>query len=100
MRARDVVRYVALPGIIPRCKEFSQTGFGWLAQLMALIYATVRLLPKNHPYLNPANAGKFGVRHVIAEAARGLSFKKENIDQLIVFSRCSPALSFWFCSLS
>lgn len=85
MRARDVVRYVALPGIIPRCKEFSQTGFGWLAQLMALIYATVRLLPKNHPYLNPANAGKFGVRHVIAEAARGLSFKKENIDQLIVF---------------
>lgn len=76
---------MVLPGIIPRLKELVGTGFGWLAHLMAVIYHSVRLLPAGHPYLSPANAGRFGIRHVIAEARNNLVFKKENIDQIIVF---------------
>jgi conjugal transfer/type IV secretion protein DotA/TraY len=83
---KDVARYVAMPGIIPRVKEFARAGFGSLAQLMAMIYYSVRLLPRHHPYLNPLNKGKFGIRHVIAEAARHIEFKKENADQIVIFA--------------
>ena len=76
---------MVLPGIIPRFREFFSNGFQWLAVLMAVIYSSVRLLPKNHAYLDPANKGRFGIRHVIAEAANNLVIKKENADQIIVF---------------
>jgi conjugal transfer/type IV secretion protein DotA/TraY len=52
---------------------------------MAQIYAMVRLLPAEHPYLLSENMGKFGVRHVIAAAANNLVFSRNNIDQIIVF---------------
>ncbi len=81
----QVLSYTLLPGIVPRVKDFSQEGFGWLAHLMALIYAMARLLPPGHPYLNPANKGRFGVRHVIAEAAKNLKFSWKNADQIIIF---------------
>ncbi|HTK85803.1 MAG TPA: DotA/TraY family protein [Patescibacteria group bacterium] len=66
-------------------KAFFRSGFGDLAFLMASIYAGVRLLPPHHPYLIPANKGRFGMRNVIGEAYSRLVFKKENIDQIIVF---------------
>lgn len=53
---------------------------------MASIYGMVRLLPANHPYLNPANIGRFGVRHVVAEAANHLIIDRRHIDQIIIFS--------------
>ncbi len=74
-----------LPGIIPRLKVFAEDGFGWLAMLMATIYSAVRLLPPTHPYLNPENKGRFGIRHVVAEAARHLVFDRKHIDQIIIF---------------
>lgn len=52
---------------------------------MAQIYAMVRLLPKDHPYVTSASTGSFGVRHVVAEAARHIEFKWKNIDQILVF---------------
>lgn len=82
---KKVVQYVALPGIIPRSKQLFASGFGHLSFLMAQIYAMVRLLPTGHAYLNPQNIGRFGIRHVIAEAANHLVFKKENIDQILIF---------------
>ncbi|MCB9987933.1 MAG: DotA/TraY family protein [Rhodospirillales bacterium] len=66
-------------------RDFAQNGFGWLAHLMALLYYTVRLLPPGHPYLNASNIGRFGIRHVITEAANNLVIKKENIDQIAIF---------------
>ncbi len=81
----QVLGYMVLPGIVPRLKAFSRDGFGWLALLMAQIYAGVRLLPAQHPYLNPLNRGKFGIRHVVAEAGRRLVFSRQNIDQILVF---------------
>ncbi len=80
-----VLRYVFLPGIVPRVRSFARTGFGSLAFLMAYLYACVRLLPPDHPYLRPENAGRFGMRHVIAEAANRLVLKRENTDQIVMF---------------
>ncbi len=85
VQAKKVVGYMVMPGIVPRARGLFASGFGYLAFLMANIYSMVRLLPANHPYLSPANIGKFGIRHVIAEAANNLVVKKENIDQLIIF---------------
>ncbi len=81
----SVLRYTMLPGIIPRFSALFLSGFAHIALFMAHIYASVRLLPAHHPYLNPANAGRFGIRHVIFEARRHLEFKKENADQVIIF---------------
>jgi conjugal transfer/type IV secretion protein DotA/TraY len=85
IKGKDVAKYVFLPGIVPRTRELAGSGFKWLAQLMAVIYQSVRLLPANHPYLMPENAGKFGVRHVIAEAHSNLKYTRSNIDQIIIF---------------
>ncbi len=85
IKAKDIAKYALLPGIIPRINAFIESGFGWLAFMMAVIYNGVRLLPNDHAYLNPRNMGKYGIRHVIAEAANNLVIKKENIDQVIIF---------------
>lgn len=42
-------------------------------------------MPRGHAYLNPQNFGKFGIRHVIAEAANHLVLSYKHIDQIIVF---------------
>lgn len=76
---------MVLPGIIPRARNLFASGFGYLAFLMANIYNIVRLLPAGHPYLNPQNIGRFGIRHVIAEAANNLVLSRKNIDQFIIF---------------
>lgn len=76
---------MALPAVVPRLRAFAQDGFGWLALLLALTYRNARILPPHHPYCNSANKGRFGIRHVIAEAANHLVFRRENIDQIIIF---------------
>lgn len=81
----QIIKYAVLPGIIPRIMEFVRSGFAHIAYLIAVLYNTVRLLPPNHPYLDPRNMGKFGIRHVIAEASKNLVFKRQNIDQIIIF---------------
>ena len=85
IQAKTVAKYVMLPGILPRFKHIFTSGFGYLAFLMAQIYASVRLLPAAHPYLITANIGQFGIRHVIAEAANNLIIDKKNIDQIVIF---------------
>ncbi len=80
-----VMKYALLPGILPRIRAFASSGFGYVSFFMAQIYRAARLIPPNHPYLNPANMGKFGVRHVVAEAAANLTLKKENVDQVFIF---------------
>ncbi len=85
LNAKRVASYVLLPGVTPRLKELSSSGFGYVAFLMAVLYAMVRILPHNHPYTNINNMGQFGMRHVIAEAAGHIVIKKENIDQIIIF---------------
>ncbi len=80
-----VLKYAILPGFFPRVMDIFKSGFVHIAYMMAVIYYNVRLLPKGHPYLDPRNMGRYGMRHVIAEASRNLVFKRQNLDQIFVF---------------
>ncbi len=86
VKAKTILGILLLPRIIPRAKALFASGFGYIAFLMASIYGAVRLLPPNHAYLNPSNIGRFGIRHVIGEAANNLVVKKENADQVFIFA--------------
>lgn len=80
-----VLKYTLLPGIFPRLRALFTSGFSHIAFSIALVYRAVRLLPPEHPYLDQRNFGRYGLRHVIAEAARNLVFSRRNIDQLLIF---------------
>lgn len=85
IQTKDIVKYAVLPGIFPRVGALFSSGFSYVAFLMAQIYGMVRLLPAGHPYLNPKNTGRYGIRHVIAESANSIVISKKNIDQLVIF---------------
>lgn len=82
----SVARYVLLPGIRPRFAELFGKGFQYIPYFIALVYECVRLLPRNHPYVNPQNIGRYGLRHVIAEAANNLVLDRKHIDQIAIFA--------------
>lgn len=95
----EVLKYTLLPGILPRLYALFSSGFVHIAYLMAVIYHAIRLLPSNHPYLNPANRGSFGMRHVIAAASKNLIFDKKHIDQVIVFFTVLAGIALLFLQI-
>lgn len=89
---KQALKTVLLPGIIPRLRDFFGSGFHTLAYLIALVYNTVRILPNNHPYLQPDMVGKYSIRQVIAEASNHIKLDKKNIDQIVIFFSVITAL--------
>ncbi len=85
LKTKDVFSYAMFPRVVPRAKVLIFTGFGYMAFLMAHLYAMVRLLPNHHPYLQAKNIGRYNVQNVVLEAARRLKFSRRHIDQLFVF---------------
>ncbi len=85
VRVAEVVKYATLPRILPRISELFFSGFGYFAFFMAQVYRGVRLLPEGHPYLSPGNIGQYSIAQVVSQAARHLRFRKENLDQVIIF---------------
>jgi len=85
IRAKQVLGYVFLPGLLPRAKTLFGTGFGFLAFLMANILQSTRLLPDTHPYLNAANIGKYSIRSVFAQAGSNLIFDRKHLDQIAIY---------------
>ena len=81
----QILKYTMLPGVIPRLFSVFSSGFAHTAYIIAIIYQALRLLPPGHAYLDPRNFGRFGIRHVIFEAANNLKFRKQNIDQIVIF---------------
>lgn len=81
----SILKYAILPRILPRASSLFLSGFAQIAFLMAQIYRGVRLLPENHPYLLAANIGKYNMRQVVAAASGNLTYRWQNIDQIIVF---------------
>ena len=81
----QVLKYTLLPGFIPRIFTLFSSGFAHTAYIIAVIYQSLGLLPANHPYIDPQNFGRFGIRHVIAEAANNLVFSRKNLDQIVIF---------------
>lgn len=84
IRKRKIVGYFLLPGILPRVWDLFSSGFAQLALMVAVIYRNVGLLPVGHPYLKPSNFGKYGVRHVVAEASASVVYDRDNIDKVII----------------
>ncbi len=83
--AKKILRYTLTPQLMPRIQELFFSGFSYVAFFMAQTYRAARLLPAGHPYLSAANMGRYGVRHVIVEAGHNLVFKRENIDQILIY---------------
>ncbi len=81
-----VLRYALLPQILPRIRKLVFTPFRLIPYLVALMFLSVRLLPRNHPYLQQHNFGRYGFRHVIAAAAGQVKCDRQHIDQVLMFS--------------
>ena len=96
---RSVAGYILLPRVIPRVRDLFASGFATISYLIALVYGMVRLLPPEHPYLNPRNKGEFGIRHVVAAAADNLVIKKENFDQIIIFFAILAGIALLFLQI-
>lgn len=92
IKAKKVLAYVLLPGIIPRLKELGGTGFGYLAFLIASVFQGVRILPAGHPLVNPADIGKYSIRTVLSTAANHIEFSRRNADQILIFGTVLLAL--------
>jgi len=82
---KSVLRYTMMPEILPRIRALGM-HFGHFAYLLALVFASARLIPQTHPSLNAANIGRFGVRQVIAIAANNITWSRKNIDQIGIFT--------------
>lgn len=82
---KGVLKYSVMPEIMPRVKSLMFNGFGYIPFFIATVYQMVGLLPRNHPYLDGRNIGRFGIRHVIAQAALNINFSWKNIDQIVLF---------------
>ncbi len=85
LKPKAVFKYSVMPQVMPRIQSLMFGGFGYVPYFLALVYQMVGLLPAHHPYLSQSNLGRFGIRHVIAEAARNITFSFKNIDQVILF---------------
>ncbi|MGH1377878.1 MAG: DotA/TraY family protein [Alphaproteobacteria bacterium] len=70
---------------MPRVRGLLSSGFAFLASLVAVVYYNIGLLPAGHAYLKHDNYGRFGLRHVIAEAGNNLVFERKNIDKIIIY---------------
>lgn len=81
----EILKYTMLPGFLPRIAAIFRNGFAHTAYIIAIIFNNVRLLPNNHPYLLQENFGRYGIRHVIAQASSNLVYSRRNIDQIIIF---------------
>lgn len=86
IKAKQVIRYVLMPGIVPMVRTLFASGFGQIAYYMAQIYGAARLLPPNHAYLNIQNVGRYGMVNVIIEAFANLRFTRKNLDQIFIFA--------------
>lgn len=96
---RKIAAYTMLPGIFPRLRELA-AKFGHFAYILALVYRAVQLLPYNHPYLNAANIGRFGIRDVVGAASGNLVLKRENADQIAVFVAIGLSLILVACQVA
>ena len=97
---KKIIRYTLTPEIIPRFSSLFFSGFSFIAFFMAQLYAGARLLPPDHPYVNPDNMGRFGIKHVVAEASSKLKFNLSNIDQVIIFGLTLIGIAILFGQLA
>ena len=82
---KGLFSYSVMPQVVPRMRDLFMSGFHYIPFFIAVVYQMVGLLPRSHPYLNQNNIGLYGIRHVVSEAARNVTFSLRNIDQIFIF---------------
>lgn len=90
--AKNIAKYAFLPQILPRIFALFKNSFSYTAYLIAYIFYALKILPPNHPYILPQNFGRYGLRHVIAQAANNLVLSRKNLDQIFIFTIIVVAL--------
>jgi len=81
---KAVASYMLLPRFWPRLVGFAPR-FGLIAYLMAIIFESVKLLPKGNKFTLAQNMNSFRIRDVLAMAANNLHGGFKNSDQYIIF---------------
>lgn len=82
---KQVLKYTLLPGLWPRMLDLFRSGFSYVAYYIAIIFQAAGLLEAAHPYVNPANFGQFGVRHVMTQGYSNLVFEWSRADQILLY---------------
>lgn len=95
----QVARFTLMPQIFPRIGKLLGTGFKSLPPFMAMILNTVRIIPRNHPFLNPANHGKYSMFQVLGAAAHNITFDRKNIDKIFIFGIILTGIAMVFLQL-
>lgn len=85
MTKGTVLKYTLLPGVMPRAREFLTFGLTHVAFYVAMIFEAVKILPRNHIYLNPENFGKYTISQVLAQTFKYLRFDRKHMDQVFIF---------------
>lgn len=96
---KNIFRYSLLPELGPRIRQLFMGGFGYVPYFLAIVYQMVGLLPRNHPYLSHTNIGRYGIRHVLAQASQNISWSFKHIDQIILFVVVFAGLVVFFLQL-
>lgn len=79
-----VLRYCFTPEIRQRL-SILRIRLGHFSLAIATILAATRLLPRNHPALNPSNCGQFGIIKLLSISANNISFSLRDADRLLVW---------------
>ncbi len=81
----DILRYVFLPQVLPRVRTLLRSGFTHLAFFMAQVFRSGGIIAPDHPYLQTANIGKYGLMDVLSLSASNITFDRQHIDKVIFF---------------
>lgn len=79
------LRYFLLPQIFPRIGKLFGSGFMSLPYFVVVVLNTVRIIPRNHPYLRRENIGTYSLVQALGVGANNLTFDRKNIDKITIF---------------
>ncbi len=85
MRASNTtqaLKYLLLPGLMPRVGSLFFSGFGPVAYFLALLAVRAGLIPKSHSILQKR---ELRIRDILAVAATHLTFKWDNSDKILIY---------------
>lgn len=81
----QALRYFLLPQILPRVGKLLGSGFAFLPYFIVVVLNSVRIIPRNHPYLRRENIGRFSMVQALSVGANNLTFDRKNIDKITIF---------------
>ena len=81
---KDVFKYMALPGILPRLKNLSLV-FNRLVFVFIQILGAAKLIDRNHPCLRAENIGYYKFSDIVFLAWQNVKFTRSGLPQALMF---------------